>query len=97
MSDRTLADRLGDLISRADDLRTVEQLAKPYALATMRRAQEMLTQRVLDAKTDDERREAAAEARSVRSLVTWMEAIPRATKTAEDQIEKLKGREATHG
>ena len=92
MSDRTLADRLGDLIDRADNLHAVENLAHPYALETMKRAQDALTQKVLDAKTDDERREAAAEARAVRALVTWMEAIPRAVKAAEDQIVKLKGR-----
>lgn len=97
MSDRTLADRLGDLIDRADNLRAVENLAHPYALETMKRAQAMLTGRVLDAKTDDERREAAAEARAIRSLITWMEAIPRAVKAAEAQINKLKDRNPDAG
>ena len=97
MSDRTLADRLGDLISRADNLRAVENLAHPFALETMRKAQDALTQRVLDAKTDDERREAAAEARALRWLGTWMEGIPRAIKTADDTIGKLKGRHPDAG
>lgn len=97
MSDRTLADRLGDLISRAENLRAVDSLAHPYAVETMRRALEALIDRVLVAKSDDERREAAAEARAVRSLLTWMEGVPRALKAAEDQIDKLKKRETDHG
>lgn len=97
MSERTLADRLGDLIDRADKLRAVESLAHPYAVGLMKEIEADLIRRLLNAKTDDERRELAVEARTVRALATWMEGIPRALKTAEDQLVKLKGRHPDAG